>query len=477
MIHHVNIRHSLSFLLLLAATAWSQTPQRPNIILAMADDHGWHEVSYYDHPYLRTPALDAMAANGLRFDRFYAAAAMCTPTRGSVMTGRHPNRYGAFAPNHSLRPEEITVAQILGKAGYATGHFGKWHLGPVKAGSPTNPGAMGFDRWLSHDNFFSYNPPLSRDGAPPERIPGESSEVVMAEAVRFIKDAVKRGKPFFTVVWFGSPHEPYSAIDEDLIPFFRKLPGDVDKRLRHRLGEIIALDRAMGQLRDYLRSAGLRDNTLLWYNSDNGTPREGCYWTDLRGHKGQFYEGGIRVPAVIEWPAGVKQPRATDVLAVTSDILPTLCDILDLPLPERKLDGISLLPLLEGHMKERPQPICFWKYDRQREAKESPGPWLDPELQRGTTPTSKRYEIEFANHRHPVARTAGFGGLAAIMDNRYKLLVPPKGPMELYDLRADTKEVTDVAGKRPDVVASLEKTLRTWQRSVEVSLTGAEYKD
>ncbi|MCP4249256.1 MAG: sulfatase-like hydrolase/transferase, partial [bacterium] len=146
------------------------------------------------------------------------------------------------------------------------------------------------------------------------------------------------------------------------------LPADVDKRLRHRLGEIVALDRAMGQLRDYLRSANLRDNTLLWYNSDNGTPREGCYWTDLRGHKGQFYEGGIRVPAVIEWPAGIKQARTTDVLAVTSDILPTLCDILDLPLPQRTLDGISLVPLLEGRMKERPQPICFWKYDRQREA-------------------------------------------------------------------------------------------------------------
>ena len=146
--------------------------KRPNIILCMGDDHGWNETGYNGHPYVRTPVLDQMAGRGLRFDRFYAAAPVCSPTRGSVMTGRHPNRYGTFAPNFSIRPEEITLAQLLKPAGYACGHFGKWHLGPVKAGSPTNPGAMGFDTWLAHDNFFEMNPPLVRDGGPPRIYPG-----------------------------------------------------------------------------------------------------------------------------------------------------------------------------------------------------------------------------------------------------------------------------------------------------------------
>ena len=137
----------------------------PNIILLMGDDHGWEETGYNGHPQLQTPVLDEMAAAGLRLDHFYSAHPSCSPTRGSVITGRHPVRYGTFTPNRSLRPEEISIAHILRDAGYLCGHFGKWHLGPVKAASPTNPGAMGFDEWLSHDNFFELNPILSRNGS------------------------------------------------------------------------------------------------------------------------------------------------------------------------------------------------------------------------------------------------------------------------------------------------------------------------
>ena len=135
----------------------------------MADDLAWGETGYNGHPHLKTPVLDEMARTGLRLDRFYSGGSSCSPTRGTVMTGRHHNRYGTFAPGWSLRPEEISIARILRDAGYATGHFGKWHLGPVKADSPTNPGRMGFDEWLSHDNFFELDPWLSRNGGPPER--------------------------------------------------------------------------------------------------------------------------------------------------------------------------------------------------------------------------------------------------------------------------------------------------------------------
>ena len=144
----------------------------PNFVLLMGDDHGWDEVGFNGHPFVKTPVLDEMAANGLRFDRFYSGHPSCSPTRGSFLTGRHPNRYGTFSPNWSIRPEETSIAHLLKKAGYACAHFGKWHLGPVKKESPTNPGNMGFDEWLSHDNFFELNPVLSRNGETPRKIEG-----------------------------------------------------------------------------------------------------------------------------------------------------------------------------------------------------------------------------------------------------------------------------------------------------------------
>lgn len=158
------------------ADATAPTP--PNIVLMMGDDHGWEETGYHGHPHVKTPVLDEMAAQGLRLDRFYAAHPSCSPTRGSFLTGRHPNRYGTFAPGWSIRPEEITIAHVLREAGYRCGHFGKWHVGAVKAESPVNPGAMGFHEWVSHDNFFELNPSLSRNGGTPETFPGESSDIV-----------------------------------------------------------------------------------------------------------------------------------------------------------------------------------------------------------------------------------------------------------------------------------------------------------
>ena len=217
----MNRLSSMTFLLLgllslLAIAQPLSADDRPNVILLMGDDHGWDETGYNGHPHLQTPVLDEMASTGLRLDRFYSAHPSCSPTRGSVMTGRHPNRYGTFAPNYSIRPEEITIAQLLQKSGYRCGHFGKWHLGPVKASSPTSPGALGFDSWLSHDNFFELDPILSRNGGPPEKFPGESSEIVIAETIRFLQSAQTEKVPFLAVVWFGSPHEPYSGLPKDL---------------------------------------------------------------------------------------------------------------------------------------------------------------------------------------------------------------------------------------------------------------------
>lgn len=453
---------------LAAVPVVSGASSRPNIILCMGDDHGWNETGYNGHPYLRTPVLDEMAARGVRFNNFFAATPYCSPTRGSVLTGRHPNRYGTLAPNWSIRPEEITLAHVLKPAGYACGHFGKWHLGPVKAGSPTNPGAMGFDEWLSHDNFFEMNPLLVRNGGAPQVYEGESSEVVVRETIQFIEKVKKR--PFFTVVWFGSPHGPYSGLDADLA-----LYRDAPENLRARFAEITAMDRAIGRLREYLRRERLAGNTILWYCGDNGTPSDARLNMLYRGNKGSVYDGGLRVPGIIEWPDAIPRPRVIGTNAVTSDMLPTLARVARVPLPARPLDGIDLNSALQGRMRQRPSPICFWFYDYKREGKESPGPYLPLEAQTGTTPTARETKIEFVNRRHPQARTSDFGGEAAILGNRYKLVAPKEGILELYDVSADPGESKDLGQAHPAIAREMESHLRRWQRSVEVSLTGADY--
>lgn len=493
----------VTFATVLAGTApGAQPADRPNFVLLMGDDHGWDETGYNGHPYLKTPALDEMARTGLRLDRFYSAGSSCSPTRGTVMTGRHHNRYGIFSPGWSLRPEEISVAQILRQAGYATGHFGKWHLGPVKASSPTNPGAMGFEEWVSHDNFFELDPYLSRNGGPPEQFKGESSEIIIAEALRFIDRAKRAGRPFFVVVWFGSPHEPYQALPKDLA-LYDNLPATFGARqvrltsnetgrntmrlqrdvLRERFAEITAMDRSIGQLRDHLRREELRQNTLLWYCGDNGTPQEAVATVPFRGHKGDIYEGGVRVAGVIEWPAKISRPQVSDVNTVTSDILPTLCDLAGQPLPKRPLDGISLQPLIAGRMAERPSPIGFWSARARPETAGGRKPYINPELQKGTTPLVKlgpdgTATRNFQNFHHPDIREEDFAGPRSIVDNRYKLVVDGErnSGKELFDLRRDPAEKNNLIKSEPAVAAKLEQQLRAWQQSVLESLTGADYR-
>lgn len=475
--------------------------ERPNIVLLMGDDHGWDETGYNGHPHLKTPALDEMAASGLRLDRFYAAHPSCSPTRGSVMTGRHPNRYGTFAPGYSLRPEEITIAHLMKQAGYVCGHFGKWHLGPVKAASPTNPGAMGFDEWLSHDNFFELNPTFSRNGGPPQKFEGESSEIVIAETIQFLAQAQQRKQPFLAVVWFGSPHEPYSGLEKDLA-IYDNLPSEyADKQvsltsnetgrptkrplrdvLRERYAEITAMDRSIGQLRQWLDDKNLRDNTLLWYCGDNGTPGDGIVTSPFRGQKGNMYEGGIRVPGVIEWPARITEPLVSEVNSVTSDILPTICKLAGVALPDRPLDGIDLTPMIDGQMSERSSPIGFWSFDTRADGKREP--YIDAELQRGTTPLVKMmgniYTRNFSNFHHSEVTEQDFAGSRVLLGSRYKLVVNSERggelQIELFDVRDDPAETKNLARLQPEIAAAMASELRNWQQSVLESLTAVDYE-
>ncbi len=458
----------------LPAFAGAGQAKLPNVILVMADDQGWGDVGYYGHPLLKTPVLDEMAASGLRLDRFYAAAPVCSPTRGSVMTGRHPNRFGCFSWGYTLRPQEITVAEAMKKAGYVTGHFGKWHLGPLRPDSPVCPGASGFDEWVSSPNFYDNNPLMCHNGKVVQ-LKGESSLVTVEEALKFIRRCVRNKQRFLAVIWFGSPHLPHRAA-----PRFRKLYKDQPKALQNYLGEISGIDAAVGKLRQELRRLGVAENTLLWYCSDNGPTKHGSNG-GLRGYKGSLWEGGVRVPAIIEWPAEIKQPRTSTFPCCTSDIYPTLLDIVGVSMPQQPpLDGVSLLPLLEGKAERRSKPIGFWVYPAKgiptRSTKlleelreEQQGKRPESPLPAGLGKITKHYPDNV------------FPGWATWLDGEYKLhrKADKNGrhvTFALYNLKNDPKEQHDLAADQPQRVAEMRKALEAWQRSVVHSLNGDDYK-
>jgi arylsulfatase A-like enzyme len=461
----------------LGATRPPEGAVRPNIVLCMADDQGWGDMAYAGHPVVSTPNFDAMAREGLRFDRFYAAAPVCSPTRGSVLTGRHPNRYGCFSWGHTLRPQEITLAEALKAAGYVTGHFGKWHLGSVERGSPVNPGASGFDRWFSAPNFFDTDPILSREGTAEQRS-GESSIVTAAAAIEFIRAQAGSSLPFLAVVWFGSPHSPHQAVERD-----RLLYEGQEENLQHFYGEITGMDRAFGMLRKELEDLGIRDNTILWYCSDNGgLPNVGS--TGGRGSKGQIYEGGLRVPAMLEWPARINGHRITGVPAVTSDIYPTLLDIAGVGMEKQPpLDGISLVPLIDGRMEKRPEPMGFWHSPADGILVPS-AEWMGELLQAQQTnptavPDSFRLRLN-AGDVHREYPQSSLTGHAAWLDWPWKLHRIENGEgevdFELYNLESDPGEANDVVGEQRGRVRSMTAELEAWQRSVVASLNGRDYR-
>ena len=428
--------------LLLAAPAAglpASTPSaaRPHIVLVMADDMGWGQTGYRGHPVLKTPHLDAMAAAGLRFDRFYAGAPNCSPTRATVMTGRTNDRGGVENHGYALRRQEKTIAQALRAAGYATAHFGKWHLNgfsgpgaPILGTDAHSPGAFGFEEWLSATNFFDRDPVLSRKGKW-EEFRGDSSEIVVAEALKHLEHVRPSGRPTFTVIWYGSPHSPMIAAEEDMRGF-----EGMERNSRNHHGELVAMDRSIGALRAGLRRLGIADNTLLWFCSDNGGLPEIRPGTvgELRGFKGSLYEGGLRVPGIVEWPAVITKPRVTSYPAGTFDIFPTIAEITGLPATAllTPVDGISIRPLFTADLHERPKPMGF---------------------------------------RHTRR--------AALIGNRYKILAPninqPK--FEVYDLQTDPREEKDLASSQPELAARLSKELLAWNESVQASVAGRDYAE
>lgn len=459
-----------------ATILWSE---RPNIILCMADDLGWGDVGFNGNEVVLTPELDRMAMAGMRLERFYAAAPVCSPTRGSALSGRHPTRYGIPTANQGhLKKEEITLAEVLKDHGYVTGHFGKWHLGtlaPDYSGKNNRqpeknymtPGMAGFDEWFSTEYSVStwdpYDPKNAHNkitdprvlfyhngrnivDGPAEGLVGDTAKMVMDKALPFIEAASEKEQPFFTVIWFHAPHLPVVGGPE----FLAMYPG-LDENTQHYYAVITAVDRQMGRLRQTLRDLGVDENSMIWFASDNGPEgnpgvkgRSQGTAGPFRGRKRSLYEGGVRVPGILEWPARVDAGRESSVATVTSDYFATVLDIIGYELPEdkrRPYDGVSLVPLIEGKMKERPHPIGFQGH-----------------------------------------------GLATMNDNRYKLVHNPSqkrqrsdngetpvAEWELYDLLKDPGETTNIIANHGKLAARMREQLEAWQASCEASNRGEDY--
>ena len=464
------------FLICLALAASLSAAGKPNIILVMADDQGWGDMAYNGHPLLKTPNFDRAAATGLRFDRFYAAAPVCSPTRASVLTGRHPNRMGVFKWGYPMRPQESTLAEVLKTAGYATAHFGKWHLGSVRRGSPAHPGHNGFDHWLSAPNFFDNNPILSLQGQA-VRLSGESSLVTVEAALKWIGQETKRSQPFLAVVWFGSPHSPHRAVQRDRKPY-----SDQPKPNQNFLGEVTGMDRAFGKLRDALGPLGIRENTILWYCSDNGALPQVGSAGPFRGRKGQVYDGGLLVPSILEWPARIKSPRRTAARCNTCDIYPTLLEIVGAqPTHQPRLDGVSLVGIIEGTTSTRPRPMGFWnsrvqgistpsaKWMRELLAAQKQGQDLPPHVS----------SLQAARLPRPPPKTDRFPGHAAWIEGHWKLhrITNKQNRVrwELYNLATDPSEKSDVTASQASRVQSMQRQLDAWLTSVVGSLNGDDY--
>jgi arylsulfatase A-like enzyme len=254
--------------------------------------------------------------------------------------------------------------------------------------------------------------------------------------------------------------------------------------LRERYAEITAMDRAIGKLRKHLAAQGLRDNTLLFYCGDNGTSSDASLASPHRGVKGQVYEGGILVPGLIEWPARIPKPSSTTIRATTSDLLPTLCSIVQQPLPNRPIDGVDLTTLIDGKMIERPKPLFFWEFDLGHLSGIKKTPYIDPELQKGTTPLVKlmagKATRDFSNFRQPPLTDEDYLGPRAMIDGNHKLVVHEQKngnvKQELFDLSTDPAEKKNLSQEKPEVAEKLQGKMREWQKSVLESLTGADYK-
>jgi len=351
-------------LVLLAATSLNAA-SRPNVVFLLADDLGYRDIGCYGGP-VKTPVLDKLAAGGVRFTDFHSGAPGCSHSRASFLTGRHHYRAGVYSViterlhKMHLSKSETTIAEVLKENGYATAHFGKWHLGmPVQNRKNPTPADHGFDYWFGLVNGpgKSHKDPTNfiRNGERVGMMKGYSCQIVVDEALTWLDEKRDADEPFFLNLWFNEPHAPIAAPDEIVSQY-----GDLNDQAAIYSGTIDNTDRAIGRLVARLKKLGELDNTIIVYSSDNGSYRQERNG-ELRGKKGSQFEGGHRVPGIFYWKGGIPGGRVEDEPAAAVDLLPTLCGLIGIDKPGGvHLDGSDLAPLLtRSDTFERHQPL-FW---------------------------------------------------------------------------------------------------------------------
>ncbi|NQU23197.1 MAG: arylsulfatase [Candidatus Nealsonbacteria bacterium] len=411
---------------------------RPNVIFVLTDDQGYGDLSCHGNPVLKTPYLDRLHGQSIRFTDFHVSP-MCTPTRGELLTGQDALRNGAYCACSGrtfMREGVATMAEIFAEAGYRTGMFGKWHLGD---NHPHRPQDRGFEETVYHlgwgitstpdywnndyfDDYFRHNGKI-------EKYAGYCTDVWFNEATRWIKQCHENQQPFFAYIPTNAPHGPFYVPNE-----YREPYKDQEHGAASFFGMIANIDENMARLDAMLEKTGLADNTILIFMTDNGgTGGIKVFNAAMRGAKGSYYEGGHRVPFFLRWPGGgLRKPGDVDALTRGQDLLPTLIDLCGLEKPaSADFHGVSLARLLYGKRQ--------------------------PEL-------SERMQV------------VQYGGLvntnpqkweSAVLWNQWRLV----HGKELYDVKADPSQKNDVAAAHPDVVEKMRTHYRQWWANVEPTLT------
>ena len=446
----------------------------PNIIYILADDLGYGDLGCFGQKDIRTPNLDRMAHEGMRFTQHYSGSTVCAPSRSCLMTGQHTghtpirgNKEYYPEGQHPLPANAVTVAEILKRSGYATGAFGKWGLGyPGSEGDPIN---QGFDEFYGYNcQRFAHNyyPHFLRHNDKKLMLPGNEGkkteqyapDIIQGQTLKFIE--ANKDKPFFLFVPHVIPHAELLVPDDDIVRSYRgKFPErpyeGIDDGPNYKTGGygsaktpranfaamVTRLDRHVGEILDKLRETGLDKKTLVIFTSDNGPHAEGganpAYFDSsggLRGQKRDLYEGGIRVPMIAWWPGKVSAGTKTNHISAFWDVMPTFAELAGADVPE-DIDGISFLPtLLDETHKQKEHDYLYWEF-----------------------------------HEH--------GGKQAVRKGKWKAIrievrKDPNSPLELYDLQTDPQEKSNIASQHPDIVRRMEQTMKQARTNSDVFLFG-----
>jgi arylsulfatase A len=422
--------------------------RKPNVLLIFTDDQGTIDVNCYGSKDLYTSNLDRLAKEGTRFTQFYVGAPVCSPSRAALMTGRYPQ--GAGVPgnvssqpgNAGMPTEQITIAEMMKSAGYATGHVGKWHLGYTPE---TMPNGQGYDSSFGHmggciDNyshFFYWSGPnrhdLWRNGQEVWRDGEFFGELMVDECKKFIDE--NKDQPFFLYWAINMPHYPLQGKEK-----WRKKYQHLDAPRRMYAAFISTMDEMVGRVVRHLDESGLRDNTLIIYLSDHGHSVEqrtfsgGGSSGDFRGHKFTLWEGGIRVPCIASWPGRIPHNAVRDQMAISIDWMPTIAEYCGLKPPEHKIDGKSIVPVIESENAPSPHKVLHWETSRGKHWAVREGDWK-------------------LVHNGPATD--------------YKGRKLPQVETFLSNMAEDTTETKNLADARPEIVQRLTSLHEQWLKQLK----------